>query len=398
MQLVLHLWPVITLTAVYPRASVRMAGHAVGGVELTTFLLAVALMLPWLLQGVCMPLYRSIGALVNGGDVEALRRGFCAAVPVATLQSVPFVIVSSLPLVLILRWNVATVGSFWLLMVVNVMFAQSLVLANVTRDRAAWVAGWSAYAVSVAAVPTWWWLPPVAGLLTQLVPLRRHLLTRPEWTSFRTILRDVGQGLVLGAVMWGDKVFYFYRSDGAIPVVILFMASLPAVIAYNFYFVCRSPDFDASVRRLHKAVESQPLRHLRINSQAVHQVAHRSLRDTAFVGAVLVFLISIVLWSSVAPAYAALIGSVAAASWICAMISIACYKLEYADDRRSIGIVGGFHLAVCAVLFASPLSAPQVYFGILLADSVAFMVALLLVNRAWRSPEHTLFWRRALTW
>ena len=80
------------------------------------------------------------------------------------------------------------------------------------------------------------------------------------------------------------------------------------------------------------------------------------------------------------------------------MISIACYKLEYAGDRRSVGVVGGLHLLTCLVLFAAPLPAAQVYLGVLCADTVALAIALLLFNRAWQAPEHTLFWRRALTW
>jgi hypothetical protein len=391
-------WPVITLTAVYPVASRRMAGHEVGGIGLTTFLLAVALTLPWLLQGVCLPLYRSVGDLVNAGDVDALRRRFCASLPGTLLQAVPFVALSALPLIFILHWSLEAIGVFWLLLLIDVLFAQSLVLANVTRSRAGWVAGWSAYAVAVLAAPTWWWLPPIAGLLTQLVPLRRQLLTRPEWMSTRTVGTDILQGLLLGVVMWGDKLFYFYSAGGELPVIVLFIASLPAIIAYNFYFVCRSPDFESSVRRLHQALQNEPLHGLQVYSRSAYHSALRSIRDTAFVGAVLVGATSVLLWAWAPPAVAALIGSVAAASWLCAVISIASYKLEYVNDRRAMQIVGGLHLATCVGLFTSSLTASQIYIGIVCCDVVTLAVALLLFSRAWRMPEHTLFWRRALAW
>jgi hypothetical protein len=397
-QLILHLWPVVTLTTVYPVASRRMAGHEVDGVPLTTFLLAVALTLPWLLQGVCMPLYRAIGDLVSAGDELALRRGFVAAIPGAVVQAIPFILISGLPLILILHWSPAAVGTFYLLMVVQVLFAQSLVLANVTRSRLGWVWGWSAYAITIMAVPTWYWLPPIAGLITQLVPLRHQLLTRPTWLDLRGVLTDVPPGLLLGVVMWGDKLFYFYYSRGNLPVIILFIASLPAIIAYNFYFVCRSPDFESSVKRLHVALQSEPLWGLRKHSGRVFETAKRSLRDTAFIGAVLVGATATLLWSLTAPPQAALIGGVAAVSWLCAVISIACYKLEYVNDRRGTCIVGGLHLAVCVGLFASPLAAADIFVGIVCGDIVALAVALVLFNRAWGRPEHTLFWRRALAW
>jgi hypothetical protein len=397
-KLILHLWPVVTLTTVYPVASRRMAGHEVGGVALTTFLLAVALTLPWLLQGVCMPLYRAIGDLVNAGDDHALRRGFVAAMPGAVVQSIPFILISGLPLILFLHWSPAAVGTFYLLMVVQVLFAQSLVLANVTRYRLGWVWGWSAYAITIMVVPTWYWLPPIAGLLTQLVPLRRQLLTRPAWLDLRGVLTDVPPGLLLGVVMWGDKLFYFYHSRGNLPVIILFIASLPAIIAYNFYFVCRSPDFESSVKRLHEALMNEPLLGLRKQSGRVFETAQRSLRDTAFIGAILVGATAVLLWSLAAPPQAALIGGVAAVSWLCAVISIACYKLEYVNDRRGTCLVGGLHLAICVGLFASPLAAADIYVGIVCGDIVALILALALFRRAWRTPEHTLFWRRALAW
>jgi len=61
LEVVLHLWPVGVLTVIYPIASRDMAGYEVGGVALTSLLLAVSLTVPWLSQGVCMPLYMALG-------------------------------------------------------------------------------------------------------------------------------------------------------------------------------------------------------------------------------------------------------------------------------------------------------------------------------------------------
>ena len=396
-SLLFHLWPVVTLTAVYPLASVRMAGHQVGGVGLTVFLLAAALTLPWLLQGVCMPLYRSVGALAHEGDATALKRGFCAAVPGAVVQAVPAITVAAIPLALVLHWSPTAILAFVGLLLIDVVFAQALVLANVTRSKSAWVAGWSAYALAVVAAPTWWWLPPVAGLLTQLVPLRRHLLVRPTWIDPQIAIGDIAQGILLGAVMWGDKVFYFYSSDGDFPVVTLFLASLPSIIAYNFYFICRSPDFDNSIKKLHSAMESTPLDRLRPHSTAVYHTAARSIQDSALVGAILVGLAAVLLWSST-PGHASLIGGIAAAGWQCTVISIVSYKLEYVGERRLTRFIGAFHLLVCIVVFAGPLSAPTAYLTIVACDAIILVASLLLFRRTWRVPEHTLFWRRALTW
>ncbi|GAA2548032.1 hypothetical protein GCM10010435_16720 [Winogradskya consettensis] len=396
-SLLLHLWPVVTLTAVYPTAAGRMAGYDVGGIPLTEFLLAVALVLPWLLQGVCMPLYRAIGDLSHDGNLPALRRGFVAAIPGTIVQAIPAVIISAVPLAFLLHWSPEAILTFIGLLLLDVLFAQSLVLANVTRSRSDWVIGWSAYAVAVLIAPTWWWLPPLVGLVTQVIPLWRYLKVRPTWLNNRTVSGDILQGLLLGAVMWGDKVFYFYATGGDFPVVTLFLASLPAVIAYNFYFICRTPEFDASVKNLHSAMSSEPMNRLGSHSKAVYSTAARSIQDSAFVGAILVGLTAILLWSTT-PRYAALIGGITAACWLCTVISIACYKLEYVGERRTSRAIGAFHLLVCAIAFASSLPDATAYLVLVAGDTFALVVALVLFRRAWRTPEHTLFWRRALTW
>ena len=101
--------------------------------------------------------------------------------------------------------------------------------------------------------PTAWWLPPLLGLLPQLVVLRHHLLTRPVTVPFRPLAGDVVRGLLLGAVLWGDKLVYFLADPDGFAVQTVFLALLPAVLAYNFYFIRVAPGFDSSVAALRHA-------------------------------------------------------------------------------------------------------------------------------------------------
>jgi hypothetical protein len=396
-RLVLHLWPVLLLTVIYPVASHRMADHDVGGVALTTFLLAVALTVPWLIQGACMPMYRILGELVASDDVDALRRRFCAAWPTAFVGSVPVLVVAAAPLGLVLGWSPTAIGAFLLLGALNVLFAQVLVLANLGPSRVGWAVAWTAYSLPVLVVPTLWYLPPLLGLLVCSIRLARHLGTRPVRLSGRDLTGDVVRGLLLGSVMWADKVFYFFSSAGQFPVATVFLALLPAVLAYNYYFICMAPAFDASVARLRTAMQSESLGALGDCSRAVSRTVTASLRRTALVGAVFVCVASWVL-AAVAPGQAALIASVSIASWLFAMITVVCYKVDYVGERRPGQVVGVVHVAVCAAAFLLlPLGATA-YLAVLGIEVLALVAVVVVFRRVFRAPEYTVFWRHALAW
>ncbi len=105
-----------------------------------------------------------------------------------------------------------------------------------------------------------WFLPPLVGLATQLIPLRRHWasLTRSARLHFADVATDVVRGLLLGAVLWSDKYFLFLKAGDHFAVTSVYMALLPAVLAYNYYFVRLAPRFDASITELRGAMEEAP--------------------------------------------------------------------------------------------------------------------------------------------
>ena len=239
-----------------------MAGHEVGGVPLTSLLLAVSLTVPWLSQGVCMPLYMALGTLIGEGDEDRLRQRFCAVWPASFVQAVPTIVLFAVPLWLATGWSATAVTAYVVLCVLTLAFSQSLVLTNIGRRRGGWALAWTGYALPVLVFPTAWWLPPLLGLLPQLVVLRRHLLTRPVAVPFRPLAGDVVRGLLLGAVLWGDKFVYFLGDPDRFAVQTVFLALLPAVLAYNFYFIRLAPGFDSSVAALRHAMEKEPIARL----------------------------------------------------------------------------------------------------------------------------------------
>ena len=254
----LHLWPVALLSLLYPVVSIRMAGITVGGVELTVFLLAVSLTVPWLSQGACMPLYRAVGALRGASDADALRARMCMVWPAAILQALPAVLLFALPVGLLTDWPLQTMLAYAVSCSLHLVFAQSLVVTNLVQARVTWALVWTCYALPLAVAPSLWFLPPLAGLAAQLIVLRRTLWVRPAGLDLRDTARDLTRGLLLGSVLWADKLFFFMAVGAALPVTAVFMALLPAVLAYNYYFIRLTPTFDTAVASFRASMEQRP--------------------------------------------------------------------------------------------------------------------------------------------
>lgn len=396
-QLTLHLWPVGILTLIYPIASQRMAGTAVGGVTLTSLLLAVSLTVPWLSQGVCMPLYRAIGPLIQQGDTEKIRRRFCEVWPVTFAQLLPTILLFAIPIQLATRWSMTTMSAYVVLCVLDLAFAQSLTLINMGRQRLGWALAWTGYAAPLLVFPTAWFLPPLLGLIPQLILLRRFLRVRPIALDPVEVLRDVVRGLLLGSVLWADKLFYFFRDGDHFAVATVFLALLPAVLAYNYYFVRLAPGFDFSVASLRVAMEKKPISKLGKYSQELFALIQASIVRTAFAGALLSFSIS---WTVInfTPDHAGLIAGVATASWLFLMITVLCYKIDYIGQHRMSQGLSCAHLIMCSLTFIVMPTGPRLYFALAGIEVSIFFVALWACLTAWRTPEYTFFWRHATAW
>lgn len=398
-ELALHLSPVALLTLAFPIASARIGDVQVGGTRLTTLLLASSLTVPWLGQAVCLPLYRALGALILQGDVDALRQRFCRVWPYALLQGLPAAALLAVPVEVSARWSPTAFGAYLVLIVLHVAFAQSLVLANALRRRWLWAAAWSAYAALLLLAPSLWFLPPLAGLLTQLVPLRRHLrqLLRPVRLDALDVVRDLGRGLLLGSVLWADKFFLFLAYGPRFPVTTIFLAMLPAVLAYNYYFVRLAPRFDRAVGELRGAMEGARFGDLADSSDHLGRTVATCIKRTALLGALLGLGLTLLV-QVLQPADTGLVSAVGLASWLFMMTTVVSYKLDYVGRQREAQWVGAAHLALCVLAFAVlPLGVP-LYVALLAMEAVLFAVALRVCLQEWQSSEYTLFWRHATAW
>ena len=399
LEMVLHLSPVALLTFVFPIASHRIAEVQVGGAHLTALLLASSLTVPWLSQAVCLPLYRAMGPLIANGDMDRVAGRFCQVWPITLVQVAPVILLFAVPVELAMRWSPAALGTYLALCLLHMVFAQSLVPGIIGRRRVVWAAAWAGYAAALFIVPAAWYLPPLVGLLTQLVPLRSHLarMERPVALDRVDVTVDVVRGVLLGAVLWSDKFFFFLRAGTHFDVTAIFIALLPAVLAYNYYFVRLAPKFDRSVEALRVAMEKEPYSVLAARSVSLSNGVEASISRTAFIGASLALAITYVVaeyttYSSV------LIASVAVASWLFMMTTVLCYKLDYAGKTTLAQAYSAAHLVVSAGAFLLLPAGALLYAWLIGFELLLFAAALRSCLSHWRAAEYTLFWRHATAW
>lgn len=404
-DLLLYLSPVILLNLTYPLVSPQMAAAGIGGVQLTLVVLASSITVPWLAQAACLPAYRAIEDLIADRDMSAITARFCAFWPAMFVQALPLVVLFAVPLWLATGWSYTAMAVYAVLCGLHVLFVQSLVLANVGQRRGLWALAWSVYAGALFLVPTAWWLPPLAATLTQLVAMGRGLRCAgvPRRFSPSAFFADTTRGLLLGSVLWADKFVLFLVTGGWFPVVTVFMAMLPAVLAYNFYFVRLAPQVDQAVARLHTTIAEEPLEVLALRSQQVSRIVDRSVLRTGAIGMALALGVSLLL-DGLRPAEVLLVVCVALGSWAFMMLTLLSYELDYIGERTVAQGLGALHLLVCVLAFVV-LGVPETstggagaYAGLLVADLLLVGGAWVLYKRHWSQPEYTLFWRHATTW
>ncbi|MDO4898468.1 MAG: hypothetical protein Q3965_04075 [Rothia sp. (in: high G+C Gram-positive bacteria)] len=398
-QFALYLSPVLLLTIIFPIITSRISHIVIGGAPLPQIILAVSITVPWMSQSICLPIYRSMSDLLGERDLDACMKRFAEYWIITCLSVAPFLLLFALPFFFALQWNFTALIAFLLLAFLNVIFGQLLVIANIpTNSRNIWAFAWLAYALTLLAVPTVWFLPPVAGICVMLVVMRHHLryLTVFKRLQFSAVAQEMLRGFLLGSVLWADKYILFIVLDGKMNVNAVYMGLIPAVLAYNYFFAAEATKVDRAVATLRTILQTKGYKQVERYSGKVENRVVESTRNTLLVAAVSSCLVALIIYFT-SPASFDLTLAVIVSSWLFLAVTIYCYQIDYLGSHGIPQLIGLAHLLLCIIAFALIPSA-RGYLIIMVGELALVIVSYVGFRRTWRTPAYDLFWRHAIAW
>jgi len=396
-NLLAQLTPVVCLSVAFPLVGGQLTTPRVGSVSEEALLLAGALATPWLSQVVCTPLFATLSAAPEHGEPASLGSRWLSRWPFVAVSSMPVAAVFGAGIGLALGWDRTATGALVLMCMINSLLSQSMIVGILQRNYLPWAAAWFVYALVLVTLPRLWFLPPVAGLFTQLVYLvgARPALVRPVRT--RGLLAQFCKGLLVGAVLWSDKLFFFLKATPHFQAQYVFLAVLPAMIAYGYYFVRLAPCLDQIVADMRATMDSEALADSGRRLRELADEVEESIVKVACVGSILC-LLSVIAVSLIAPSISMLYAVMAVASVSFLVITVLLYMLDYIGRSYLVYRFAGMQLVVSAstILIGPP--GPMTYIVLaVLSAAVAIVVAYSTLT-AWRLPEYSLFWRYATEW
>lgn len=396
-DLLAQMVPVICLGLAYPLVGDHLASLRVGNVTESQLLLAASLAVPWLSQIVCVPLFMALCGEPALGEPAELVSRFLSRWPLVAAASLPVAVAFGVSISWVSGWDVRAAVALSALCVLNGLFAQSLTVNILHREYRWWAFSWAAYSVSVVALPGWWLLPPLVGLITQLGYLAGKRPSMLRLVGTHGLAGHFAKGALIGSVLWSDKLFYFLKSPTHFDPFIVFLSVLPAIVAYNYYFVRLAPRMDALVKDMRTTMETELLarstRRLRDLGWQVQSLAVTG----GCVGVALSFG-AVVVISFTRPEESLLYAAMTTTSCCLLLITVLIYKLDYIGSVELVCWLSGVELFVISMVFVffAPDSTSYLVLGGL---SVGVIIATARRSMdVWRVPEYALFWRHATQW
>lgn len=394
-----QVFPLVVLAIVYPSIAVELHRATIGGVTVATLMVTAAVLGPLLAQTVSAPIYRGIDG-VDRRDRGAVSRAALRHLPAALLIGVPVAAAVAVAVAHAVAWPTVAVLAFVLVVELHVLLASLLVAAYATGSQMSLLVAWSVYAVALRTFPTVVWLPAAAAAASQLpiLVLRAARAARSDRTggpSFVALLGAVVRGVADAVPLWSIPVAIFAAAPGRFDAGPVFAGMLPAIIAYHVYFQTTAEPMWRRIDRIRRDMGVRTyaeieggLRELRFRSRiGVSRVVALEL----LLAVLTVLVMGAVQWNGIA-----LFLGVLTVSSLAVVVLAQVYTLSMLHDSPPVlaaaaVIAGAIVVALSMQVDVTHLLAVLGTLFVVLAGALA-----VLNDRAWRMPEHALFWKSAL--
>ena len=395
--MLLGMSPAILLGLSFPVVSQKMAASTVSGTGLPVIVLSVSVAVPWLSQIIGTPVYRLLGDSIGRGPRAVLER-YCSIWPALFLWALLPTALEILVVAAVTGWNLHVLGVHTALLLLHVVFVQSLIVADVAGRRRLWSVGWLCYAVALVAEPTWWYLPPLVGTLSQLLAMGRSLgkILRPRGVATGILVQDMLRGAILGGVLWSDKFFLFLGAGRDFDVALVYLCLQPAVVAYCYYFAVTAPRVNTEIALFQTVLKREGMASLRERGRTLRRLLDASLIRACIVGVagVIVVVCSMALMST---EQVPLVLEVCLASTLFTVLTLLSYEIDHIGDSTTALLLSGIHVAIAAAVLLKVADAAA-YLPLAGVDLLLCALGLLLYRKRWAAPEYSFFWGKAMSW
>jgi hypothetical protein len=393
-SLAIHMAPVILLSTTFPIIADELGTVSVASVPLERVILAAAVVTPWLSQAFSAPFYLEYDQY-DATSATSVARHVLSRWPLVALGCAPIAFAAALVETMLLGWSLTTGFFLGVLLLFNVLFGQSLTPAYMRRSSILLGSAWVTYAVTLLAVPTVWWLPPVAGMLSQLLIMLWQAGGMPARRKAPRQSLGAIRGALSASAIWALPCVIFLRQPLSFPAAVVFASLIPAVMIYQIFFLCVSDNLSHHIDALRRTLDHDPAPVARRKSTDVFRFLRKSALALLLAG-VLQGLAAINIVAVFAPQDIMIFTGLVIASLAGSFATLHGYKLDLLQRRRLSLISSAGVLAAVAGALVIGLSPA----GLLTVACVASVVgAALVVSEAharWRSGVYELFWSKAL--
>lgn len=388
--LLVSLSPTILLMSVFPLVIDRV------GVD-SSLILTVSVAVPWVAQAVTWPMYRPLNH-VSRTDTAAFAQSFAALWPALFLYSLlPVALVSG-----VLGW-LSGWGTTELLICVaglisNVVFTQSLLVASDTRRHGFVVAGWMAYAACLLLAPQYWYVAPFAGVIPQILLITASFHRPPRLRSLPTLptIQGIFVGGLMGSLLWADKFLLILFHHSTTPIVTIYIALVPVVLAQGVYFASQQGMVAEGLGQLYARIKEDPASQLGDLTSQLTERLDRMFARLALL-AILSGLAVLCLTPLFGISHDALSLLLFLAPPVLFLLNLHVFQFFQFQTSQAIMAICLGHIIVAAGAFwlLDPVNA---YIALIAVDLVLVVLAHLLLRRSLSVSPYRMFWKKASEW
>jgi hypothetical protein len=225
-----------------------------------TLFLLLAYALPVCSQIMCFPLNKSLGDDIFNQGKTIIEAKLLSHLPSTFITGFLLVLLIGLILSSKYSWSPDSILFFTALMALHGLAFQLMIYVSVRKRWLLCIVCWFLYTLTSYLWPSQILLPPFVMALTLLFQISTQRKGALELLVKRDYFKHAFLGLLLGIVLWGDKLMIIFRGESELHFNTLsFIGMLPAVGISIYYTTRLSPHIHLNLQKTMHSLSHNPI-------------------------------------------------------------------------------------------------------------------------------------------